>query len=134
MVYTRIAILTALASTIIYGAAPAALAQTHRPTHAAAPPAQMYRRPKASFDNKDIKSYAMASLQVHRLAQRYSPKINAARSPKKKRAIENNEVRQMTAAVRSEGLTVKKYNQINATLRTNPKLAKRVNHYIQKAQ
>lgn len=130
---TRVAILATIASAVICGTAPAAIAQMSPPP-SAQPQGQMPGQTPASFSQKDIKSYAVAALHVQQVAQRYQPKMSAAQSMQQKKTIQTSAVKQMAAVVRSQGLTVQKYNAINAAVRTHPKLAKQVNNYMRSAR
>lgn len=106
---------------------PAAQQQQQRP------PAAQPQQPAKNYDQQELKSYASARVEVQRLNQEYQPQIRAAGSPQKQQQLHQQALQQMAAAVRDQGLSVKKYNEISRAVQTNPQLASRVQSYIDEA-
>jgi hypothetical protein len=112
---------------------PAAMGQSQQQPPAAQqqpPAAQQQPGSAQNYDKGELKSYASAMLQVQRLNQAYQPQIRAATTPEKQQQVQQQALQQMAAAVRAEGLSVEKYNEISRAMQGNPQVADEVRGYL----
>lgn len=106
--------------------APATLAQT-----AAPPPAQAAQQD--DFTDTELKSFAVALVQVSRINDNYLPVYHAAKTPEEQKAVEEKASREMLQAVEGAGMTVDKYQEILARARSNPEVANRIHEHVKEA-
>ena len=104
--------------------APVTLAQT------AAPPAQAAEQ---DFTDTELKSFAVALVQVSRINDNYLPIYHAAKTPEEQKAVEEKASREMLQAVEGAGMTVDKYQEILARARSNPEVANRIHEHVKEA-
>lgn len=91
---------------------------------------------QADADNipaEELPSFARAAREVFSVRQAYAPKVQAARSE-----IDASEhivaaQKAMEAAIRREGMTVARYNEILAAAQRNSVLAARIQELVDKA-
>lgn len=91
---------------------------------------------QADVDNipaEELQSFARAAREVFSVRQAYAPKVQAARSE-----IDASEhivaaQKAMEAAIRREGMTVERYNEILAAAQRNGVLAARIQELVDKA-
>jgi len=103
-------------------------APTQTPTPAPAPGAV------APVDEAKLRSFAVAFLEVNKVAQTYKPQFDAAKDDKEKQRIQAEATKGMAKAVESsKGITVEEYNQIVDTAQTNPDVAQQINTYLREA-
>lgn len=97
---------------------------------------QQQQTPQSSqnFSEEDLKSYAVAALQVQQINQNYQPQLQAAGSPEKKQAVQQEAMGKMVQAVQQEGLSVDKYNEISAAIQSDPQVADQVRGYMSAPQ
>lgn len=106
---------------------PVALGQAgSAPASPAAPAAQ-------DFTDTDLKSFAVALVEVSRINDTYMPVYRAAQSPEEQQAIEQKASDEMVQAVQNAGMTVDRYQQILAQARSNPEVANRINEHVKEA-
>lgn len=106
-------------------------------TAATAQQQQQGQQPPAAADNitqGELETFAMASLEVQRISQSYQPRMESAEDAAQKKAVQQEAIEEMTAAVRDSGMSVQKYNQIATAVRSNPGLASQVQDYMRQAQ
>ena len=127
MPMTRFAALTAALAVSAYCATGAA-AQTSAPPPQQPPPAATQ-----SFNQADLKNYAAASVAIDRISMNWQPRIQKAPADQRA-AIQSQAQKQMVEAVREEGLSVSKYNQISQASRTNPQVANQIRQYVAEAK
>lgn len=104
--------------------APAGAAQVEQP-----PAAQ----PLQSFTDSELKSFAVAVIEVSRINDTYLPIFYAAKTPEEQQVVEKKATDEMVQAVRKQGISVDKYQQILQHAQSNPQVASRVDQYIQEA-
>lgn len=133
------------AATIAFAlaASPYALAQTpeaqeQQPPPAQGAPAEQPQQPSVQtapdLSQEELKTYAVAALEVQKVNQSYQPAIQEAESNEEKKAIFDKAMEQMVGIVRDKGLTVEKYNQITAVMEANPEVAQQVQGYMTEGQ
>jgi hypothetical protein len=106
--------------------APAAFAETET-----TPQRAPVQRPNVSTEQ--LKSFAVASLEVERISQEYAPKLQAAKTPEDQEAVRREATGKMVDAVQKKGLSVEDYRRIAIAARANPELARQITTYRQQA-
>ena len=85
-----------------------------------------------SYSDAELKSFAAAAVEVHRINSGYLPKMAEA-SPDEQRTLEQQALRETTAAVQKQGLTSDKYDEILTAAQTRPEVATKVEQFLNKA-
>jgi hypothetical protein len=80
----------------------------------------------------DLRSFARAAREVFRIRQAYAPKVQAAHSEIDASGHIVSAQREMEAAIRNEGLTVRRYNEILEAAQRNSVLATRIQELVDK--
>jgi hypothetical protein len=80
----------------------------------------------------DLRSFARAARTVFRIRQVYASKVQAAHSEIDASGYIVSAQREMEAAIRNEGLTVRRYNEILAAAQRNGVLAARIQELVDK--
>ena len=80
----------------------------------------------------DLRSFARAAREVFRIRQAYAPKVLAAHSEIDASSHIVSAQREMEAAIRNEGLTVRRYNEILEAAQRNSTLAARIQELVDK--
>jgi post-segregation antitoxin (ccd killing protein) len=86
-------------------------------------------RPTATYSDAELKSFAAAAVNVHRINSNYLPKLAEA-SPDEQRQIEKQALQETTQAVEKQGLTSDKYDEILTAAQSKPEVAKKVEKYL----
>lgn len=86
----------------------------------------------ANFKQEELKSYAVAALQVQEIRQTYAAKLQGA-SPDQQQSLQQEAMGKMSEAVQSKGLDVDTYNKITQAAQQDPSLANEIQGYM-KAQ
>jgi len=97
-------------------------------TWAQSEPAQI-EQSKATYSDAELKSFAAAAVDVHRINSNYLPKLADA-NPDEQRQIEKQALQETTQAVEKQGLTSDKYDAILTAAQTKPDVAKKVEQYL----
>ena len=84
---------------------------------------------KAIYSDAELKSFAAAAVDVHRINSSYLPKLADAR-PDEQRQIEKQALQETTRAVEKQGLTSDKYDEILTAAQTKPEVAKKVEQFL----
>jgi hypothetical protein len=112
--------------------ASAAAAQTTAPgTPRPAPQAQ---QPAPNYSEDELKTFAVAALEVLRINDLYLPKLKMAATPEEQQQVEKTATDEMVKAVQKQGLTVDKYKEIMTHAEANPEIADRVMKHMKAAQ
>jgi uncharacterized protein DUF4168 len=74
----------------------------------------------------ELKSFADAVVEVHRINDAYIPKLEAAGTADEEQKLEAAALREMIRAVENEGLSVEKYEQILTQAQTDRELVHRL--------
>jgi hypothetical protein len=85
----------------------------------------------AGYSDAELKSFAAAAVEVHRINSAYLPKMAEADSDQQ-RQLEQKALRETTAAVEKQGLTSDKYDEILSAAQTRSEVAKKVEQYLNK--
>ena len=97
-------------------------------------PAPEAQQPAPSYSDAELKSFAVAVVQVQRINDAYLPKLKTANSPEEQQQVKKTATDEMVKAVEKEGMTVDKYKQIMNHAQSNPEIADRVMKHIQSVQ
>ena len=90
--------------------------------------------PAAPVDDAKLKSFAVAYLEVNKVAETYRPKLEAAKNQEEQQQIQQEATQGMAQAVEaSDGITVEEYNQIVGAAQADPELAQRINTHLREA-
>jgi hypothetical protein len=95
------------------------------------PPQAPIGQPAVSQDQ--LKSFAVASLEVERISQQYAPKLQAAKTQADQEAVRQEATQKMVDAVQKKGLSVEEYRRIAIAARADPQLARQITTYRQQA-
>jgi hypothetical protein len=124
----RWSLLTTIAFVILGASSiPIAHAQTSD-TPAVEPPRQA-----SSYSDTELRSFALAALNVERIRNLYLPKLEAATTPEQQEEVRKAASDEMVQAIQGEGMTVRRYSEISTQARQNPELAKRVQEHVRGA-
>ena len=85
------------------------------------------------FSDTELKSFAVALVQVSRINDNYLPVYHAAKTPEEQKAVEDKASREMVQAVEGAGMTVDQYHAILARARSNPEVANRIHEHVKDA-
>ena len=88
---------------------------------------------KAAPSDAELKSFAGAVVEVHRINDAYIPKLQAADTPDEEQKLEAAALREMVQAVEQEGLSVEKYEEILTQTQTNNELVHRLKRPLRDA-
>ncbi len=113
----------ALAAGMTIAGASLAIAQSSPP--AATPPAAA----AAAITDQELKSFAVAALEVKKINDSYRPRYQSADTPAAKQQVQKEATDKMSAAVAQKGLSVDKYNQIVRVAQADPEVAKQIDDY-----
>jgi hypothetical protein len=101
------------------------------PAQTVAPPAA--QQAPQDFNDTELKSFAVALVQVSRINDNYLPIYHAAKTPEEQQAVEQKASQEMVQAVQGAGMTVDKYQEILSLARSNPEVANRINEHVKEA-
>ena len=82
-----------------------------------------------SYSDAELKSFAAAAVEVHRINSSYLPKMAEA-APDEQQRLEQQAVRETTAAVEKQGLTSDRYDEILNAAQTQTEVARKVEQYL----
>ena len=91
------------------------------------PPAQ---QSASSFSDSELKSFAVAVLEVQRINDTYVPKLEGATSPEEQQQLRQTASQEMVRAVEKEGMSVDKYKEILSQAQADPAVAERVKEHM----
>jgi len=111
----------------------AALGAAWAPT-AAAQTAPAVPQSAPAYSDAELKTFAVAALEVLRINDLYLPKLKTASTPEEQQQVEKTAANEMVKAVEKEGLSVAKYKEIMAQAEANPEVAERVMKHMKDAQ
>ena len=81
----------------------------------------------------ELQSFARAARAVFRVRQAFAPKVQSARSEMDARDFIVSAQKEMEEAIRREGMTVDRYNEILKLAQRDPALAGRIQELVDKA-
>ena len=87
----------------------------------------------SSYSDAQLKSFALAAINVVRIRNVYLPKLESAKTPEQQQEIRKAATEEMVRAVESEGMTVDQYTEISKQVQDDSELAKRVQEQVRDA-
>lgn len=112
----------------------AGLTASVAPMTAAQAPAPSIQQPAPAYSEDELKTFAVAALEVLRINDVYLPKLKMATTPEEQQRVERTASDEMVKAVEKEGLSVAKYKEIMSHAEANPDIAQRVIKHMKEAQ
>ncbi len=88
----------------------------------------------AAISDQELKSFAVAALEVKKINDSYRPRYRSADTPAAKEQVQKEATDKMAAAVEQKGLSVDKYNQIVRVAQANPDVAQQIDGYARAAK
>lgn len=126
---TRLPIAAVAALGMAFGVASVAPAQAQTAPAPAQSPAQV---PTAeNFSEDQLRSFAVATLQIQNVGQEYQPRMEAAETTEEQQTLAQEANAQMVQIVEQvEGITVPEYNAIAEAARADPEIMQQINTLI----
>lgn len=87
-----------------------------------------------SYSDAELKSFAVAAIEVKRIHDAYAPKFESATSPAEQQQVQQTASQEMVRAVEKEGISVEKYEEIAGQVNVNPAIAERVREHLRSTQ
>jgi hypothetical protein len=85
----------------------------------------------SAYSDEQLRSFAVATLQIQEVGQAYQPRMEAAASPEEQQALAQEANTQMVQIVEQvEGISVPEYNEIAEAARANPDIMQQINMLI----
>jgi hypothetical protein len=126
---TMLILAVVMASALALGGAPLALAQDYQAQ------AQQPATPPSEFSQNQLKSFAVAAIQVQEIRSKWQVRMQQEdRNTKEAKELQEQANSEIVQAVGDAGLTVETYNAIAAAARANPELANRIASLMQQTQ
>lgn len=87
-----------------------------------------------SYSDAELKSFAVAAIEVKRIHDAYAPKFESAASSEEQQQVQQTASQEMIRAVEKEGISVEKYEEIAGQVKANPAVAERVREHLRSTQ
>jgi hypothetical protein len=87
----------------------------------------------SSYSDTELKSFALAAINVVRIRNLYLPKLESAKTPEEVQEVRKAATDEMVQAIESVGMTVDDYTAISKQVRENSEIAKRVQEHVRDA-
>ncbi len=87
-----------------------------------------------NYSEGELKTYAMAALEVQEVNKTYVAKLAQAERMEEKAKLRDAAKSQMVKAIRDKGITVEKYNSITAKAERDPELFQKISKLIKQAK
>ena len=113
----------------VVGASLAAAQSSSAPSPATPPSAAA-----ASITQQELKTFAVAALEVKKINDTYRPRYQSAETPAAKEQVQKEATEKMSSVVQQQGLSVDKYNQIVRVAQADPEVAKQIDDYAREAK
>jgi len=88
-------------------------------------------KPAAPYSDAELRSFAVALLEVDRIKTTYAPKL--ALTLRAQQQVKQAASEEMVQALKEQGMSVDKYQEILINVQTNPALAGKVDHYLKES-
>ena len=122
----RSGFIAAVAAVLVIAApAPVALAQAVESQPGANVP---------EYSDTELKTFAVAVMEVQRINEVYSAKLQAASTPEEQETVVQTATNQMTQVVEKNGMSVDRFTQILNHAQMSPGLADRVRKHMQEVR
>jgi Domain of unknown function (DUF4168) len=127
----RYRVLTMMLALLGVAYAPVLLAETDAEQSAPADQSAPSESSSASYSDQELKSFAVAVLEVERIKSSYAPKL--AQNLREQAQVKQAASLELLVALKQQGITVDKYQEMLASVQSNPELADKVNEYLKNA-
>jgi hypothetical protein len=87
-----------------------------------AAPKQGSTAESSNVSDKELRAFAKAYVEYHKIRQNYEPKMNNTRDEKEKQKIQREGDDKVKQALEKQGLTPQGYNRLFAAVNGNPQL------------
>ena len=87
-------------------------------------------QPAAAYTDAELKSFAGAMVQMKSINDTYRPKLQTAASPEEQKQFRQTASAEMTRAVETKGMTMRKFHEMLTYARANPEVAERVRQHL----
>lgn len=87
----------------------------------------------SGFRDSEVQSFAKAAVRVQMISDAYSQKMGETRSDAEKKQLQRRASSEMVQAVKNEGLSVDRYQDIAKRVDTDPDLARRIRDKLSNA-
>jgi len=122
--------MTLVAFSVAY--APILLAETDADQSAGADQSAQSEQPSSSsYSEQELRSFAVALLEVERIKSTYAPKL--AQNLREQAQVKQAASLELLTALKQQGMSVDKYQEMLATVQSDPQLAGKVNDYLKKS-
>ena len=111
--------------------APSLLAETDADQSAPADQSDQSELSSTSYSDQELRSFAVAVLEVERIKSSYAPKL--AQNLREQAQVKQAASLELLLALKQQGMSVDKYQQMLSSVQSNPQLADKVNGYLKDA-
>ncbi len=87
--------------------------------------AQESRGASANVSDKDLRNFAKAYADYHKIRQSYEKRINATQDPKEKERLQREGDAKVSKALEQQGLTPQAYNRLYTAVNNNEQLRRK---------
>jgi hypothetical protein len=98
---------------------------------AQAPPQQQEQRQQTSVSEVELKTFAKAYVQYHKIRQEYEPRLKNTQDPEKSKQIQQEANSKVEAALAKQGLTPEAYSRILKVVNADDELRKKALRLIE---
>ena len=85
----------------------------------------------SSYSDQELRSFAVALLEVERIKSTYAPKL--AQNLREQAQVKQAASLELLTALKQQGMSVDKYQEMLATVQSDPQLAGKVNDYLKRS-
>jgi Domain of unknown function (DUF4168) len=127
---TMLMLIAALAS---FGVAytPTLLAQTDSNQSASTDQSAPSEESAPTYSDRELHSFAVALLEVERIKSSYAPKLE--QNLREQAQVKQAASLEFLQALKQQGMSIDKYQEMLATVQSNPQLAAKVTEYVKKS-
>lgn len=112
--------------------APALLAETDAEQSAPSDQSAQSEQPASgSYSDQELKSFAVALLEVERIKSAYAPKL--AQNLREQAQVKQAASLELLMALKHQGMSVDKYQEMLSNVQSDPQLAGKVNEYLKQS-
>jgi len=127
----RSAILTMTLAVLGVAWAPVGFAETDKPEKSAPEQSASPEKAAPAYSEEDLRSFAVALLEVGRIKTSYAPKV--AQNLRELEQVKRAAAQEMVQALKEQGMSVDKYQEMLNNAQASPELADKVDHYLREA-
>jgi hypothetical protein len=88
-------------------------------------PSKPSRQVSAEVSDKDLRNFAKAYVEFHKLRQSYEKRIGSVQDAKEKERLQREGDAKVSKALEKQGLTPQSYNRLYTTVNNNEQLRKK---------